>query len=139
MGRISVYDRTRLLETAASSAYELVRRRSLLYECPNLPGELCRTIRGRVGPLLICIDEQRAPFPITDLQALSIDSVVMAELYGPTIGFGASAGLGTFQPASPISAARGYEAGQVRLYTRQWMTSTAGLRSRALYPAVFGC
>lgn len=141
-GLVSVLDRDRIVTLGGGSAFDLVRRRwPLAYECAAAFGDLCRRVRDREGQLLVCIDERRSfGHAVSELDEIPIESLALAEFYGPTVGFGLYGGGGAFSTgASPFSAGRTYQAGQVRIYTRQWIVSTAGRRTRTLFPAAFGC
>ena len=89
---------------------------------------------------MVCIDERRSFGGVSELDGIPIESVALAEFYGPTVGFGLYGGGGAFSTgASAFFSARTYQAGQVRIYTRQWIVSTAGRRPRTIWPAAFGC
>lgn len=130
-GSVSFRDREDILRTGAGSALDLVRGMYSAYECGL--GGLCRSARGRTGQILICIDEQRAMAPIAELSGISVENLASSEFYLPTVGTGPSRG-----PDDLASRAPTYPAGQLRVYTRQWMVSTAG-RGVGVWPAEFGC
>ena len=140
LGLVSVYDRDTLLAIGATSAYDLIQQRSMGYECPILPGEFCLMVRDREARLLVCIDEERPGNAIAELDGIPTESVVSAEFYGPTVDLGLYSGAGFLFGGAPILGSNPiYEAGQVRIYTRQWMVSTAARGDRALPLTGFGC
>ncbi len=138
-GRFLHYDRARLLSLGGASAYDILRQRSVVYPCSNALGQICRYIRGRESPLLVCIDEQLALDPVSELGALPIESLATMELFGPTMEFGLYSGPGMFSAAGPFSSGRAFRTGQVRVYTRRWIVRQAGQGGRGLFPVTFGC
>ena len=148
-GSVRVFDRARLLIDGAESALQLVQRRypdtrpCETFGADGAPYELnqlCRTSRGRVGEMLICLDDRQSPLHVVDLEALPVGEIALAEFYGATVGLGLYRGgraLGA--PGTTfISTGRSYDVGQVRLYTPLWMARSAALSS-ALIPLGFGC
>lgn len=146
-GTVRAYDRERVARTGAADAAELVLReapgvadcRSFLSRFPP-SNKLCRDPQGRAsfaGPpatirpgeraggfeLMVCVDGARSSSHFIDLGSIPIEQVATFEFYWP-------------QTWGPTEFS--FRAGQVRIYTRQWMSRTAA-RPRVLMPALIGC
>ena len=141
-GSVRFYDRERILAYGGDSAFELVRRFPFVDECRDDWMELCRRAGLRSGRLLVCINERRTFASTSELSAIPLESVALAEFYGPTVGWGLSRWEGGALSAGgqpPFSSARRAQGGQIRIYTREWIVSTAGRGIRGVFPAEFGC
>ena len=86
-GFVSIHDRDQILVIGGGSASDVVGRRSPAYVCTPDFGQLCGKFGGREGEVLVCVAERRSFSAILELDAIPSESVVMAEFYGPTVGF----------------------------------------------------
>lgn len=109
-GSVTTLEQDALLRVPAMSAYDLLMA--------NLPAagpcgdQLCSVRRGRRLPVRLCIDEEPAYLPLSDLERHTAADLYLIEIYGR----GAS----------------------VRLYTRRFVASILG-SGRNLEPLQWGC
>lgn len=112
-GIVRVVDREELAFSAASTAYDVVRRNApSLSPCPGNLYEVCALRRGSRQQVLVCIDERRAFGGRDELEHYRPEELYMVEVYE----FGRA----------------------VRLYTR-WYVDRVMKSPRPLVPIEFGC
>lgn len=112
-GIVRVVDQKDLAFTAATSAYDIVRRNApMMRPCSGSIWRDCVMRRGQLTEMLICVDERRAYGGRDELELYQPEELYMVEVYD----FGRA----------------------VRLYTR-WYVDKVMKNPRPVVPVEFGC